>query len=220
MKTFILLIACAFPIGAGAQTAPTSIDPAAETDATAPNQEADLAISPLPSPSFQAISGVRLQLAPSVAFPSGDFKELSDSAFAMGLHLGYEYVLEKNIGILVGGRISYLGWNLATDVTAFTVSAGVDAGVSYHYKRISPYLMLGYGLDVNVLEAKMYTGETELASGGSFNIAIGGNFAISPKIAAGLRFDIHPSSVPLLDVGTTLPSVSWNQLSLVILFRL
>lgn len=148
-------------------------------------------------------SGVRLEPALAIAFPTGDLVNLGGSplsyrtSFAPTMAVGYERMFDNNVGLTFGGLARVTMWRLPEEIasvgTHYTVETHAYARAALHLGRPVLHAGLSLGVDTN----RTYVNESGMSStamGFGMNVQAGIDIAASPATLLQLGLDYHPGT--------------------------
>lgn len=154
--------------------------------------------SSLPAPF--ATSGVRLDAATAIVFPTGDIR-MTNTSFGPEVRGGYELLL-GNVGLAGGGLVRYTYWRLPSQEdpndAAWTLETHAYARAALHVSRLALWGGGSLGLDSNYIHIGMLNA-SKTATGLGVNVEGGAEVAALPNLAVRLGFSYHPGTDTILD---------------------
>jgi len=154
-----------------------------------------------------AMSGLRLEVASLIAFPTTDVGTVASTSFSPNIRVGYEAMF-GNVGVEGGGMARFTDWRLQGDGddSLWTMETMAYGRVALHISRIVVHAGIALGLDTNhIYSESLDMAQTSVGFG--MNVQSGLTIAATPMLAFNVGFDYHPGTDTIADSSSA--SVSY-----------
>jgi hypothetical protein len=186
-------------------------------------------VAPAPLPPPASGPGLRLGAAVGLAFPTGDFSEddLIETSVALAARVGYEFFVNERFALTPAARVRLAWWRLndevdnegGDDIRFAHIHAGGELRAAVHIGSVAPYGSVGLGLDVNATNlGEVLDVDINSGLGVGLDLEAGLEALVSPNLALGFGFLIHPGFSPTTDLDDA-PDVTFWGLVLAMEFR-